>query len=150
MIGVVRWFTMGFPGSTDSSRSSGHPLKPRTLYGTGLVVLVAIGTAGILAYSTIWQLARVSVLPCLSCLLGSFLALAALIVWLRTRTVESPGPNRIAKGLLPAGVFFLLQSTYFPVARGATHGLRFYVPDGFIGVQYEYCCGADGVRTVTD
>ncbi len=36
------------------------------------------------------------------------------------------------------------------VQRGATYGFRFYLPDGFIGFQYEYCCGAEGVWTVTD
>jgi len=34
--------------------------------------------------------------------------------------------------------------------RGTTYGFRFYLPDGFIGFSYEYCCGPDGKWTVTD
>ena len=34
--------------------------------------------------------------------------------------------------------------------QGATYRFRFYLPDGWVGFQYEYCCGADGVWTVTD
>jgi hypothetical protein len=36
------------------------------------------------------------------------------------------------------------------VRQGETYGFRFYLPDGFIGYEYEYCCGAAGVWTVTD
>jgi len=38
----------------------------------------------------------------------------------------------------------------FYFKRGATYGFKFYVPDGFIGFCYEYCCGAEGTWTVTD
>lgn len=34
--------------------------------------------------------------------------------------------------------------------QGESYGFRFYLPDGFIGFQFEYCCGVDGVWTVTD
>ena len=190
----------------------------RRLYVPGLVVLAGIATAAVLAYAAIWQLAIFSTLPCLSGVLGIILALVGLIVWLRTRTKEPSGLSRTGKGLLLASVFFLLQITYFPIARGLldreisrakdfiealiprleeyerlhntypasasvvlsgdeevprllqlsgdvpmaydnrryyvqrgeTYAFRFYLPDGFIGFQYEYCCGADGVWTVTD
>jgi hypothetical protein len=193
-------------------------MKLRTLHLVGLTVLAAIGTAVVLAYSTVWQLALYSVLFCLSSLLGIVLALVALIVWLRTRTKESPALSRGRKGLLLASVFLLLQVAYLAIApglrdlevkraqgfinaliprleeyerlhneypasadsvltadeqvprllqlngdfpleydnrqyyvpQGATYGFRFYLPDGFVGFQYEYCCGADGVWMVTD
>jgi hypothetical protein len=38
----------------------------------------------------------------------------------------------------------------FYFGRTATYGFKFYVPDGFIGFYYEYCCGAEGTWTVTD
>lgn len=38
----------------------------------------------------------------------------------------------------------------FYVPQGATYGFRFYLPDGFIGFSYEYCCGAQGQWRVTD
>jgi hypothetical protein len=38
----------------------------------------------------------------------------------------------------------------FYVYRETTYAFRFYVPDGFIGFRYDYCCGANGVWTVTD
>lgn len=31
-----------------------------------------------------------------------------------------------------------------------TYSFQFYVPDGFIGFEYRYCCGAEGTWTVTD
>lgn len=40
------------------------------------------------------------------------------------------------------------RSFYF--RRATTFGFQFYVPDGFIGFQYEYCCGVSGTWTVTD
>ena len=36
------------------------------------------------------------------------------------------------------------------VQEGETYRFRFYLPDGWVGFQYKYCCGADGVWTVTD
>jgi hypothetical protein len=38
----------------------------------------------------------------------------------------------------------------FYFQRGPTYGFRFYLPDGFIGYSYEYCCGPQGRWTVTD
>lgn len=38
----------------------------------------------------------------------------------------------------------------FYFQRGGAYGFAFYLPDGFIGFQYEYCCGEDGEWTVTD
>ena len=38
----------------------------------------------------------------------------------------------------------------FYFQRGPTYGFRFYLPDGFIGYFYEYCCGPQGHWTVTD
>lgn len=38
----------------------------------------------------------------------------------------------------------------FYVRRADTYGFEFYVPDGFIGFSYQYCCGAKGQWTVTD
>jgi hypothetical protein len=193
-------------------------MKLRTLHLTGLVVLAAIITVLVLAYTTVWHVAVYSVLPCLSGVLGMILALAVLPAWLRTRTKDSSGLNSVRKVLLLASVFLLLQAAYLPIARGirdlevkrtqdligtlilrieeyerlhgeypanldsvltgdervprllqlsgdfpmaydnrqyyfqrgATYGFRFYVPDGFIGFQYEYCCGVDGIWTVTD
>lgn len=190
----------------------------RTLSLAGLVILAATGLVVVLAYSTVWQMALFSLLPCLSSLVGLILALAGLIVWLRTRTTESPGLSRVKTGLFLAGVFLLLQAAYFPLAqalrdreveraqtfintlipkleayeqshneypaspasvltgdeavpwllqlngdlplaydnrqyyqqRDTTYSFQFYVPDGFAGFQYEYCCGVDGVWTVTD
>lgn len=34
--------------------------------------------------------------------------------------------------------------------RGTTYGFQFYLPDGFIGFSYEYCCGPNGKWMVTD
>ncbi|MCQ3939404.1 MAG: hypothetical protein DPW18_20525 [Chloroflexi bacterium] len=31
-----------------------------------------------------------------------------------------------------------------------SYSFQFYVPDGFIGFEYSYCCGAAGMWTVTD
>ena len=38
----------------------------------------------------------------------------------------------------------------FYFQHGSTYGFRFYLPDGFIGYTYEYCCGPQGRWTVTD
>ncbi|GAB4531470.1 MAG: hypothetical protein Kow0063_10740 [Anaerolineae bacterium] len=42
------------------------------------------------------------------------------------------------------------DNRHYYARQGATYGFQFYLPDGFIGFQYEYCCGADGVWMVTD
>ena len=34
--------------------------------------------------------------------------------------------------------------------RQTSYSFQFYVPDGFIGFEYSYCCGAEGMWTVTD
>jgi predicted PurR-regulated permease PerM len=34
--------------------------------------------------------------------------------------------------------------------RDTTYSFQFYVPDGFIGFEYSYCCGAEGTWTVMD
>jgi len=45
---------------------------------------------------------------------------------------------------------FEFDNRAFYRLRGATYGFQFYVPDGFIGYSYEYCCGAHGKWTITD
>ncbi|MFZ5911011.1 MAG: hypothetical protein ACOYYU_13440 [Chloroflexota bacterium] len=45
---------------------------------------------------------------------------------------------------------FEFDNRAFYRQRGTTYGFQFYVPDGFIGYSYEYCCGAHGKWTVTD
>jgi hypothetical protein len=40
------------------------------------------------------------------------------------------------------------QDFYFQ--QGTTYAFRFYVPDGFIGFSYAYCCGSHGQWTVSD
>ncbi len=50
------------------------------------------------------------------------------------------------QGQLPLG--FDNRNFYFQ--RETTYGFRFYVPDGFIGTSYEYCCGPRGQWTATD
>ena len=182
------------------------------------MILAAIATAVVLAYSTIWYLAIFTMIPCLSGVVGFILVLVALLVSRLARTKESPESSRTGKGLLLAGVFFLIQITYFPIAIGlrdrevsqakdfvealipkleeyeslnvtypasidavltgdervprllqpnsdfpftfgnrsyyfqqdATYGFRFFLPDGFIGFQYRFCCGANGEWTVSD
>lgn len=42
------------------------------------------------------------------------------------------------------------DNRHFYFRRGETYGFQFYVPDGFIGFHYEYCCGAEGIWSVTD
>lgn len=39
---------------------------------------------------------------------------------------------------------------YYYAQQGESYGFRFYMPDGFIGVHYEYCCGVDGEWTIID
>lgn len=45
---------------------------------------------------------------------------------------------------------FEFDNRAFYRQRGTTYGFQFYVPDGFMGYSYEYCCGAHGQWTVTD
>ena len=42
------------------------------------------------------------------------------------------------------------NNQHFYFQQGTTYGFRFYLPDGFIGFSYEYCCGPHGQWTVTD
>jgi hypothetical protein len=42
------------------------------------------------------------------------------------------------------------DNRHFYEREGATYRFQFHVPDGFVGFQYTYCCGADGAWTVTD
>ncbi len=61
-----------------------------------------------------------------------------------------------AKSALPpllqlTGAFpFVYDNRLFYFYRETTYGFQFYLPDGFIGFNYEYCCGASGKWTVTD
>jgi hypothetical protein len=182
------------------------------------VILAAIGTVVVVAYSTVWELVIFGMLPCLVGVVGIILTLIALNVRRRARTKESPGLSKAGRVLLLIGIFLMIQGAYYPVAlgirslevnrtqnyldtltqkleeyknrsgvypsgpdlaltddeevprllqlsgdfpldydnrqyyfqRGGTYGFQFYLPDGFIGFQYEYCCGADGEWTVTD
>jgi hypothetical protein len=50
------------------------------------------------------------------------------------------------QGQSPMG--FDNRNFYFQ--REETYGFRFFLPDGFIGYSYEYCCGSRGRWTVTD
>ncbi len=45
---------------------------------------------------------------------------------------------------------FEFDNRSFYRRRGTSYGFQFYVPDGFIGYSYEYCCGAHGKWTITD
>jgi hypothetical protein len=193
-------------------------MKPRKYYVVSLVVLAAIGTAVVVAYSTVWHLAIFTMVPCLGSVLGVVLTLVA-IIWCRKRTTnEVLWLGRVRQGLLLVGIFLILQAAYIPLAltlrdlevgraqefvtgltprleeykqqhneypasaeavltgdekmprllqlhgdfpleydnrrpyfrRGSSYGFRFYLPDGFIGFQYEYCCGEKGKWTITD
>lgn len=60
---------------------------------------------------------------------------------------EAPLPPLLRlNGDLPTA--FDNQDFYFQ--KGTTYGFRFVLPDGFIGFDYEYCCGPKGEWTVTD
>lgn len=45
---------------------------------------------------------------------------------------------------------FAYDNRQFYTSRAGTYGFEFYLPDGFIGFEYTYCCGSNGVWTVTD
>ena len=55
-------------------------------------------------------------------------------------------------GLLElAGTFpVMYDNRRFYFSDETTYSFKFYVPDGFIGFHYVYCCGAEGAWTVTD
>lgn len=193
-------------------------MNRRTVYITGLVILLAIATAAVLAYSTVWQQAMFAFIPFLSGAAGFILTIVALLILLRTRRIEPEGSNRFGYKMLLVGIFLLLQITYLPIGLGLrnrevsqakdftkalipkleeykslhgaypdnldevltgdekaprllrpnndfsftygnrqyyfqkeeSYGFRFFLPDGFIGYQYQFCCGADGVWTVSD
>ena len=191
-------------------------MKLRTLAGLGLMSLVSLAIATLLAYSTRWQMAIASIIPFICGLVGLLLILLALITWGVAKIRGRDGQR--SKYPLLVGFFLLLQLAYFPLAkavrnqelaqaqtfiaslipqletykeqhgtyppaveavltdgaplppllqlqdqlpmkfnnrnfyfqRETTYGFRFYLPDGFIGSFYEYCCGPRGQWTVTD
>ena len=51
---------------------------------------------------------------------------------------------------LSGDVPMVYDNRRYYVQEGETYRFRFYLPDGWVGFQYKYCCGADGVWTVTD
>ncbi len=192
-------------------------MKLKALAIVGLLSLVSLSAAALLAYFTRWQMAIASIIPLTCGLVGLLLVLLALITWGVAR-ISGRSSQRYKYPLL-AGLFLLLQLAYFPVAkvmrdqevsqaqtfiasliprleaykeqhgaypptvevvltdgaplppllqlqgsapplkfdnrnfyfqRETTYGFRFYLPDGFIGYAYEYCCGSRGRWTVAD
>jgi hypothetical protein len=61
---------------------------------------------------------------------------------------DDPGPPALLQLQGDYPLQFNNRNFYFQ--REATYGFRFYLPDGFIGHSYEYCCGSEGRWTVTD
>ncbi|MBK8900658.1 MAG: hypothetical protein IPM53_05730 [Anaerolineaceae bacterium] len=45
---------------------------------------------------------------------------------------------------------FVYDNRQYYFQRGESFAFEFYLPDGFIGFRYSYCCGADGEWAVTD
>ena len=202
---------------TATSEESQPPVKLKPLAVLGLLLLVSLSIATLLAYFTRWQMAIASIIPAFCGLAGLLLVLLALITW-GVAKIRGRGGERSKYPLL-AGLFLLLQLAYIPVAkvvrnqelgqaqvfiasliprleaykeqhgsypptveailtdgaplplllqlqdgipprkfnnrnfyfqRETTYGFRFYLPDGFIGSSYEYCCGPRGQWTVTD
>jgi len=189
-------------------------LKPLAVLG--LLSLVSLAIAALLAYLTRWQMAIAGSIPLICGLIGLLLVLLALITWGVAKIRGRDGQR--SKYPLFIGFFLLLQLAYFPVAkavrdqelaqaqtfiasliprleaykerygtyppaveavltdgaplppllqlqsqlpmrfdnrdfyfqRETTYSFRFYLPDGFIGSSYEYCCGPRGQWTVTD
>ncbi|MBN1147262.1 MAG: hypothetical protein JXA78_08400 [Anaerolineales bacterium] len=181
-------------------------------------LLISLAAAAGLAYTTVWNLAIFTLVPCGLVILGLFVCLAALILLRRAKAQEAAGLRRVSRVFLLAGLCLVVQLAYFPIAftyrdyeiqrvkdfthsliprleeyktthdaypesieailtsddalprllrwkasfpggydnrqfyfqRGASYGFRFYLPDGFIGFQYEHCCGAGGSWAVTD
>ena len=61
------------------------------------------------------------------------------------------GDEEIPRLLQLSGDFPLKYDNHqYYAQQEATYGFQFYLPDGFIGFQYEYCCGANWVWTVSD
>lgn len=193
-------------------------MKRKTLASVGLILLASLSIAALLAYSTRWYLAIFGLIPLLSGLLGVLMFILAVILYVFAKIRRSPGLRGRGNILLLAGLFFLMQLVYLPLARsfrdrevsraqefiemliprleayrdqhgaypaavasildeeaplppllrlsgdfprafdnrdfyfqrGTTYGFRFVLPDGFIGFDYEYCCGPKGEWTVTD
>ena len=191
-------------------------MKPKTPAVLGLLSLVSLSIAALLAYFTRWQMAIAGTIPSLCGLVGLLLLLLALITWGVAKIRGTDG--RRSKYPLLVGFFLLLQLAYFPIAqavrnqelaqaqtfiasliprleayreqhgdyppaveailtdgaplspllqlqgqlpmefdnrnfyfqRETTYSFHFYLPDGFIGSSYEYCCGPHGRWTVTD
>lgn len=61
------------------------------------------------------------------------------------------GDETLPRLLQLSGDFpFRFDNRQYYILRDQSYGFRFYVPDGFIGFHYAYCCGADGGWTATD
>jgi hypothetical protein len=191
-------------------------MKLKLLAVLGLLSLVSLSIATLLAYFTRWEMAIASIIPATCSLVGFLLVLLALVTRGVAKIRGTDGQR--SKYPLLAGLFLLLQLAYFPVAkavrnqelaqvqafiaslipqleaykerhgtyppaveailtdgpslpallqlqgdspmefdnrnfyfqRETAYGFRFYLPDGFIGFSYEYCCGPQGRWTVTD
>ncbi len=191
-------------------------MRLNSLAKVGLLSLVSLATAALLAYFTRWQMAIAGTIPSICGLVGLLLILLALITWSAAKISGKSGER--SKYPLLVGFLLLLQVAYFPAAqavrnqelaqtqafiasliprleaykerqgtyppaveavltdgaplppllqlqgqlpmgfdnrnfyfqRETTYGFRFYLPDGFIGSSYEYCCGSRGQWTVTD
>ena len=191
-------------------------MKLKPLAVLGLLSLLSLSIAALLAYLTRWQMAIAGSVPAMGGLVGLLLVLLALITW-GVAKIRGTDSQRSKYPLL-AGFFLLLQLAYFPIVqtvrnqelaqaqtfiaslvsrleaykeqhgtyppaveavltdgaplppllqmqgqlpvgfdnrdfyfqRATTYGFRFYLPDGFIGYSYEYCCGPRGRWAVTD
>jgi hypothetical protein len=64
--------------------------------------------------------------------------------------VLAPGTPLPALLQLRSEAFPPYDNRDFYQPRAETYVFTFYVPDGFIGFQYQYCCGPEGTWTVTD
>ena len=92
-------------------------MKGKTFAPVGLVLLASVLVAMLLAYTTKWYLAIFGLIPLVSGLLGVLMLILALIAFAVARLRRSPGLRSRGNILLLAGVFFLLQLVYLPLAR---------------------------------
>ena len=60
---------------------------------------------------------------------------------------ENPLPSLLQ---LKSSDPFAFDNHEFYLYQEITYAFEFYLPDGFIGFQYRYCCGSNGTWTVTD
>ncbi len=193
-------------------------MKPKTLLVGGLLSLISLVVAVLLASLTRWQTATLGLIPLVNGVIGFILVSMTWLAWGLAKVRRAAGLRRTSKLLLLAGFFLLFQLAYLPTAqilrqqevakaqafvealiphleaykaqqgvypstieailtdditlpallqrqgdvplpfnnrnfyfqRGPTYGFRFYLPDGFIGYSYEYCCGPQGRWTVMD